>query len=135
MSSASAAGAVAAAAEAERQRKAEEEERLTPYSQEELTDGWEFKILRASTGVFRKPTTLGRACVEEAVNGWILVEKFDDSRLRFKRPVSARHKPVLGDVDPYRTRFPVSDGARVAIIFAIALFVLLIVAVVDFAVR
>jgi hypothetical protein len=126
--------AAAAFAENER-RRAEEEERLTRYSAEELADGWEFKILRGSAGTFRKPATFERACAEEAVNDWVLVEKFDDSRLRFKRPVSARCKPVLGDIDPYRTRFSISDGARVAIIFAIALSVLLIVAFVEFVVR
>jgi hypothetical protein len=40
---------------------------------------------------------------EEARAGWKLVEKFDDSRLRLKRPTSARNLDATLDFDPHRT--------------------------------
>ena len=104
---AGAAGATAAAA-AERRRLQEEEE-MTTYSQEEL-QGWEFKIVRANTTVFGKPEVLNKLIQEEARAGWDLVEKFDDQRVRFKRPVSARQNDgqLPPEVDPYRTNYGMS---------------------------
>lgn len=66
--------------------------------------GWEFKILRAKQDSFRNPTILNRVCVEEAEAGWILLEKLDDRRLRFKRPMALREliKPETLKRDPYR---------------------------------
>jgi hypothetical protein len=115
-----AAGAAAAAAAAQRAME-EEEEQMTPYSREELEQDWEFKIVRANTGVFGRPAVFNKLIEEEARAGWVLVEKFDNSRVRFKRPRSAR----LGDaqlpnnVDPYRTRYGMSEGA-----FAVLILVL-----------
>ena len=54
--SAGAAGAAAAAAVAQQMR--EEEEEMTKYSDAELDEGWEFKILRSNTAAFRKPEVL-----------------------------------------------------------------------------
>lgn len=66
--------------------------------------GWEFKIVRAKRNVFRNPTRLNRICVEEAEAGWVLLEKLDDRRLRFKRPMVLREliKPETLKRDPYR---------------------------------
>lgn len=102
-----AAGATAAAA-AERRRLREEEE-MTAYSQEEL-QGWEFKIVRANTNVFSKSEVLNKLIQEEARAGWDLVEKFDDQRVRFKRPVSSRQNDgqLPPEVNPYRTQYGMS---------------------------
>ncbi len=94
----------------------EEEEHLTHYSPEELAAGWEFKIVRANTRAFRDPATMNQVCAEEAQNGWTLVEKFDDSRLRFKRPASAKATAAPTGIDPYRTTVGISSGALAAII-------------------
>jgi hypothetical protein len=102
-----AAGAAAAAAAA-RARRAEEEE-MTPYSAEDLARGFEFKILRAQTRAFARPEVLRRVLVEEAQAGWELVEKFDDSRLRFKRPLSARAGDADRPIDPYRTQYGIGE--------------------------
>lgn len=76
---------------------------MTTYTPEELRDGFEFKILRSATGRFKDPEFLRRSLAEEAPAGWSLVEKFDDGRIRLKRPAAARgHDAALG-VDPYRT--------------------------------
>lgn len=113
------AGAAAAAARAARIAR-EEEEHMTPYSAQDLQEGWEFKILRSTTGAFRRPDVLRRVCDEEARAGWQLVEKFDSSRLRFKRPASARANDGAFAGDPYRTEFGLGQVAfALLIVFSI----------------
>jgi hypothetical protein len=116
--SAGGAGAAAAAAAAARQMR-EEEEEMAKYSDAELNEGWEFKILRSNTAAFRKPEVLRQVCDEEVRAGWVLLEKFDNSRLRFKRPLSARANDAsLIDCDPYRTHFGMSPvGFALIIVF------------------
>ncbi|MDY7040826.1 MAG: hypothetical protein SVX38_08175 [Chloroflexota bacterium] len=101
--------AITAAAEEERQRDLleQEEERMTPYTPDDLNDDWEFKIVRSGTGAFRKPEALNKVIEEETQAGWVMLEKIDDSRIRFKRPRSARTKDAFlpDDVDPYRTQY------------------------------
>jgi hypothetical protein len=88
----------------------EEEENLAryeSYSPSEQQKGWEFKILRTNTGGFRNRKTLRQVCIEEARSGWILLEKLDDQRLRFRRPLAARERDHLSKLDPYRTYYGV----------------------------
>ena len=98
------AGAAAAAAAAELMRR--EEEEMTGYSDKDLAEGWEFKILRSNWAEFRKPEKLQAALDEEKRGGWVLVEKFDSCRIRLKRPAGT--KVIQGDFadnyDPYRTQ-------------------------------
>lgn len=98
-----AAGTIAVAAAAEQQRRRDEEEEMSGYSPEELADGWEFKILRSNTGAFKNSEKLRATLDAEARAGWSLVEKFDNGRIRLKRPASARARDHLLDFDPYRT--------------------------------
>ena len=96
---------------------------MTAYAPDDLAEGWEFKILRSSTGAFKHPHVLQQAIQEEGRAGWVLVEKFDNQRLRFKRPASARAGDATlresggggrggggGDFDAYRTTFGISEG-------------------------
>ncbi|HEX4413173.1 MAG TPA: hypothetical protein VH107_06055 [Lacipirellulaceae bacterium] len=134
------AGAAAAAAAAQLQALYEEEERLTNYSADDLSQGWEFKILRANTRAFRKPEVFQQVCAEEAESGWQLVEKFDDSRIRFKRPAAARSKISPTGIDPYRTTCGISQGKLLAIVLGctfggIAVFSAIIIAVVVVAAK
>ncbi len=103
------AGSVAAttAAAAAKRRRDQEEEEMTHYTSEDLNEGWEFKIVRSTFEEFRNPAKLRQVIDEEACAGWELVEKFDNARLRFKRPASARERDHLlpPDVDPYRVSF------------------------------
>jgi hypothetical protein len=116
----------AAAAAARLRMLREEEEAMTSYSPDDLLHH-EFKILRANTAAFRNPQTLQQVCQEEALSGWSLVEKFDDYRLRFKRPLAARNNPAPPGVDPYRTTYGIGQGAIVAMVLAaIGAFVLLL---------
>jgi hypothetical protein len=97
----------AAAAEKRRRLLFAEEEDMTGYTEDDLREEWEFKIVRSGTAAFRKPEVLKKLLEEEARAGWVMLEKFDDSRIRFKRPRSARAKDALlpADVDPYRTQY------------------------------
>lgn len=123
-------GAVAAAAE--RRRRYHEEEEVARYTDGELEGGWEFKILRSNTGAFGKPAVLRKVCEEEARAGWILLEKFDNERLRFKRPASARAGDAALSIDPYRSYYGIGTGAFVALILsAVFAVIILIVALTN----
>lgn len=110
----------------------EEEEAMTPYDSQEtlqsISDsqktrsanktpkdprlvGWEFKIVRAPRDVFHDPLVFQRLCEEEANAGWILLEKLDDRRVRFKRPIALREiiKAEMMPVDPYRSHYGASS--------------------------
>jgi hypothetical protein len=74
---------------------------------------WEYKIVRASNDLFRNPAIFHKLCREEAEVGWILLEKLDDRRVRFKRPIALRDAPMpnLPMFDPYRTHYgPLSNA-------------------------
>lgn len=115
--SAGATGAAAAAAQQAKMR--EEEEKLTTYSKNDL-DGWEFKIVRSVAGKI-KGDNFRQLCDEEAGNGWELVEKFDDNRVRFKRKIDHRSKDQFSEIDPYRTNFGISESKFVFIILGVTL--------------
>ena len=112
----------AAAAAARQRMLEEEEEQMTPYSNDELQNDWEFKIVRAGYRAFGSPGSLNKLVEQEKQAGWVLLEKLDDSRVRFKRPRSAGANDaqlVANGVDPYRTQYGLS---RKALVLAIGLF-------------
>ncbi|WP_297760284.1 hypothetical protein [Thermosynechococcus sp.] len=90
-----------------------EEEQLTTYPSKEehhqaspKLAGWEFKILRSRRNQFHNPDVLRKVCQEEAQGGWILFEKLDDRRLRFRRPMALREKiQPTAKYDPYRSYY------------------------------
>lgn len=69
--------------------------------------GWEFKIVRSDRDLFHNPTVFKRLCEEEAMAGWILLEKLDDRRVRFKRLIALRDVIDAQSIphDPYRTHY------------------------------
>ncbi|MEG4346813.1 hypothetical protein QUB70_26565 [Microcoleus sp. A003_D6] len=74
---------------------------------------WEYKIVRASRDLFRNPAIFHKLCGEEAEAGWILLEKLDDRRVRFQRPIALRDAPRanLPPFDPYRSHYgPMSNA-------------------------
>lgn len=128
-----------------------EEETLTPYDSNETIDsneirrankrerdprlvGWEFKILRAEQDLFREPAKLQAACDEEALAGWILLEKLDDRRLRFKRPIAMREviNPETLGFDPYRSVYGPSHRWKQRLLVLIGVLALLLPAYVSF---
>lgn len=99
-------------------RLCEEEEVLTPDEPTQALPSetkvhispkteWEYKIVRANRDLFRNPAVFQRLCKEEAQVGWILLEKLDDRRVRFKRPTSIREQThsKLPKFDPYRCSY------------------------------
>lgn len=126
----------------------DEEEQLTPYDSKETIDpmdekaiskerkssdprlvGWEFKILRSAQDSFRDPSALKQVLEEESMAGWILLEKLDDRRLRFKRPIAMREviRGELLPIDPYRTTYGQnSPWTKKIAIATIAVLVLLL---------
>jgi hypothetical protein len=95
-----------------------EEESMTEYTHDDLREDWEFKIVRSGSGAFRNPEVLNRLVEEEARAGWVLLEKFDDSRVRFRRPHSARSRDAFlpPGVDPYRTQYGAPAGRQAMVI-------------------
>lgn len=77
---------------------------------------WEFKIVRALTRRFRRREALAEVVAEEAAAGWQLVEKLDDARLRFARPIRLRNGDAARSLDPYRSAVGISQWAMLAII-------------------
>jgi hypothetical protein len=112
--------ATTAAHHAAKKRQQEEEE-MTNYSDSELQQDWEFKIMRSSTGAFSKREKIEQVVAEESVAGWVLVEKFDDNRLRFKRPASAKRNDfnLPPHIDPYRTTIGLSEAGLAFMILGI----------------
>lgn len=106
-----------------RREEIHEEELMTHYRKAELDQGWEFKILHSATRVFRRLENLAAALETEAVAGWQLVEKFDDGRLRLKRPPAARQNDLNlpPGYDPYRTRYGISEGWLAGLIVAVVM--------------
>ena len=107
----------ASAAQRRRQMLEKEEEEMTQYTREDLDNEWEFKIVRSATAAFHKREVLDRVVEEEARAGWVMLEKLDDSRIRFKRLRRARAQDTYlpPEVDPYRTTYGASTPRQVAI--------------------
>jgi hypothetical protein len=131
-------GAAAAAAAAQRQM--EEEERMTTYGPEDLQNDWEFKIVRANDGAFRNQAKLTKLVDEEKQAGWVLLEKFDDSRVRFKRPRSMQaHDEQLRSqgIDPYRSQYGTFLNRNLMIVFAaiVGVFVVAVVLWILFSIQ
>jgi len=129
---------MAATTAAQRRQKllaeqAQEEEDMTNYAQDDLKDDWEFKIVRSDTSAFRRPEVLNRLLEEEARAGWVMLEKLDDSRVRLKRPRSARSRDAYlpPDVDPYRTQYG-ATATRRAVLASVLLGVVLLAGLVSF---
>ena len=111
----------ASAAQRRRQMLEKEEEEMTQYTREDLDNEWEFKIVRSGTAAFRKREVLDKVVEEEARAGWVMLEKLDDSRIRFKRPRRARAQDAYlpPEVDPYRTTYGASSYRQVAIMLTL----------------
>jgi len=125
--SASTAASTAAIAAAARKRR--EEEEMAGYKSDDL-NGWEFKIVRSSTGKFRNYEAVNRLCQDEAKAGWEMLEKFDDQRIRFKRRVDRRSMDPHLQTDPYRTSAGLTGNT--AVVMGVGLAILLLGAVLLF---
>ncbi|MBU2099389.1 MAG: hypothetical protein KKD00_11555 [Gammaproteobacteria bacterium] len=64
----------------------------------------EYKIIQSTTPHFAKADNLNRVLAEEAQAGWVLVEKFDNYKLRLQRDISHRSGDKGRSIDPYRVQ-------------------------------
>jgi len=99
----------------------QEEEEMTPYQPQDLRGDWGSRSFDPSPAPFRKPEKLKEALHQEAKAGWALVEKFDNSRIRLKRPESARSGDGALGFDPYRTYVGMSEGKFALLLVALIL--------------
>jgi len=129
-----AAGVTGVTAAKRHQQLQEEEETMTQYTRDELDQDWEFKIIRSNMGAFRKPDVLQQMLKEESEAGWVLVEKFDDTRVRLKRPRAAHARDQLLAIDPYRSYYGMGAASTVFFILAIVFGSLLITGLIVFAI-
>ena len=131
-----AAAAVAAALARQRlNRLLDEEHGMTAYSTDELKEHWQFKIVRANQKAFRKPAELRKLIERERSTGWIFLEKFDDTRVRFKRPERAAENDaqwIRQGLDPYRTYFGMPPGLHAFLTLASGFLVALVVTAICF---
>jgi hypothetical protein len=114
-------GFVAVAAYQRRLLILQEEEEMIKYNAEDL-EGWEFKIIRSAIMAFRKPEIFDKVLKEEALSGWVFLEKLDDSRIRLRRRIENRSHNQNAGIDPYRSYYGYG-GNELAIIFAIVLLI------------
>lgn len=114
----------AAHAQQIRQQQCQEEEQMTPYGTRDLSEDWEFKILRSMSGEFAKPERLAQILEQEARAGWLMVEKFDNHRIRLKRRSEARKDDRLLGFDPYRSYVGATETKVVLTIVAVSLAVM-----------
>jgi len=116
-------GAYAAGAYAARRREEErqrrEEESLTRYSEADLEQDWQFKIVHGDFSTLEKVQAVMQ---EQAAWGWIFVEKFYGRRIRFKRPRSEEARDAERSGNPYSTKSEAA-GAGCASLFVLALVV------------
>ncbi len=114
-------------AAAARRRREQEEEEMSTYSPEDLNQ-YEFKIVRSLSGNLGNPKKFHQLLEEEGQSGWQLVEKLDDRRVRFKRPISAREKDAMlpEGVNPYRSYFGMQPQQFIMRVFIISLGAILL---------
>ena len=99
---------------------------MTKYSVDEIEGDWEFKIVRSSSGAFRRPEIFQTLLQEESLAGWELVEKLDDRRVRFKRRKDARRRDAAlpPGIDPYRSQYG-RDTTTAAVIIGVVIALVL----------
>ena len=87
-------------AEQVRQRSVEEEELMSGYGPQDLQSNWQFKIVR---GTYKTSEQIEAVIQEQAEFGWVLVEIFDQTRIRFKRPAGEAAQDAYREGNPYAT--------------------------------
>jgi hypothetical protein len=108
--------------------KVDPQSRSNQVSTDPQLVGWEFKIVRARHKLFRNPAVFQKLCNEEALSGWMLLEKLDDRRVRFKRPIALRHVLDVEQLsyDPYRCHYGSSFTLRPCL-YAIAALMAIVI--------
>ncbi len=109
------------AKEQEKGQRREEEEIMTSYSAGDLSGDWQFKIVK---GTFKTQQQIEAVTQEQAEFGWTLVEVFDQTRIRFKRPKSEAAQDPFREGNPFSTTSKASGpgcASTTAILIGLAL--------------
>ena len=79
---------------------------------------------------------LNKLIEEEAHAGWVMLEKLDDSRIRFKRPRRARAQDAYppDGVDPYRTHYGSPARYTMMVLLMVGATLLLVLGILAFVV-
>jgi hypothetical protein len=100
-------------------RREEEEELMSGYSPQDLQGNWQFKIVR---GTFKTAAQIEAVVQEQAEFGWLLVEIFDQTRIRFKRPAGEADRDAYREGNPYATTSKASGpGCGTTLMLALVL--------------
>ena len=94
---------------------------MSGYTSGDLQGHWQFKIVK---GTFKTREQIEAVVREQADWGWILVEVFDQSRIRFKRPPSEAAKDSFREGNPYATTSRTGGfgcGSTAALLFVLFL--------------
>src|SRR5262249_6635953 len=106
-------------AEREKSNRLELEECMSGYSAQDLNGPWQFKIVR---GTFKTAEQIEAVVQEQAESGWVLVEVFDQNRIRFKRSAAEASKDSYREGNPYATVSKASGpGCAAAVVLLAAL--------------
>lgn len=116
------------------QRAMFKEEEMTNYGDDALSGEWEFKIVRARFGQFRKREEFEALLSQENEFGWVLLEKLDDNRVRFKRHIKERSRDRISgsERDPYRTLYGSALFRPIGVIGRAFLLVVITIMVIAF---
>ncbi|MDO8907118.1 MAG: hypothetical protein Q7W55_01320 [Pseudohongiella sp.] len=91
----------------------------------------EYKIIQSTTPHFAKQDNLNSVLAEEAQAGWVLVEKFDNYKIRLQRDITHRTGDKDRRIDPYRVQVGVSNfltyGAATLLTLLVVYFIFRIV--------
>ena len=93
---------------------------MTGYSPDDLSGDWQFKIVK---GTFKKRRQIEAVQQEQGEFGWVLVEVFDQTRLRFKRSSSEIAKDEFREGNPYQTVSKVSGPGCATMVVLLALII------------
>jgi hypothetical protein len=76
------------------------------YADPGFQEQWEYKVVFARNGEFAFAEHIRRLMEQEAPDGWVLIEKYNDTHIRLGRPISRAWQISLPRrADPYRTRY------------------------------
>ena len=72
---------------------------------------WEYKIVRARNREFGQREHVEALLSQESLAGWVMVDKYNNSQIRFKRHRTAQRQDryLPHGLDPYRTIY-VAEG-------------------------
>ncbi len=80
-----------------------------------MQEDWQFKIVKGS---FDSRGNVEAVIQEQARFGWVFVEKFDNQRIRFKRPAAEAENDARRQGDPYSVASNAAPSGCVTVVVA-----------------